>query len=94
VTNSRIAFTLGNCPGPIRHTKVTRCHKKTTDNHLMNTKWRMLAAGKVMSEQPRYVAIRNDVNHMTDHRRQLTVYLRLYERKVPAIYGPSAGEGK
>ena len=69
--------------------------QKTTDDRLLNTKWRMLAAGKVMSEQPRYVAIRDGVlNHMAHHRGQLTVYLRLNEEKVPAIYGPSADEGK
>ena len=68
---------------------------KTTDDHLLNTKWRMLAAGKMMSEQPRYVAIRDGVlNHMAHHRGQLTVYLRLNEEKVPAIYGPSADEGR
>jgi hypothetical protein len=27
--------------------------EKTTDDRLLNTKWRMLAAGKLMSEQPR-----------------------------------------
>jgi hypothetical protein len=37
----------------------TRCPEKTTDDRLLNTTWRMLAAGKVMSEQPRYVAIRD-----------------------------------
>ena len=50
--------------------------EKTTDNHLLNTKWRMLAAGKIVSEQPRYVAVRDGVlNHMAPHRGQLTVYL-------------------
>jgi uncharacterized damage-inducible protein DinB len=69
--------------------------QKTTDDHLLNTNWRMLAAGKVMSEQPRYVAIRDGVlNHMAHHRGQLTVYLRLNEASVPAIYGPSADEGR
>jgi uncharacterized damage-inducible protein DinB len=69
--------------------------QNTTDDRLFNTKWRMLAAGKLMSEQPRYVAIRDGVlNHMAHHRGQLTVYLRLNEEKVPAIYGPSADEGK
>jgi uncharacterized damage-inducible protein DinB len=68
---------------------------KTTDDRLLNTKWRMLAAGKVMSEQTRYEAIRDGVlNHMAHHRGQLTVYLRLNDAKVPAIYGPSADEGK
>jgi len=69
--------------------------QKTTDDRLLNTKWRLLAAGKVMSEQSRYEAIRDGVlNHMAHHRGQLTVYLRLNEAKVPAIYGPSADEGK
>jgi hypothetical protein len=69
--------------------------QKTTDDRLLNTKWRMLAAGKLMSEQSRYVAIRDGVlNHMAHRRGQLTVYLRLNEETVPAIYGLSADEGK
>src|SRR5689334_21169614 len=51
--------------------------QKTTDDHLPNTKWRMLAGGKPMSEQVRYVAILDGVlNHMAHHRGQFTVYLR------------------
>jgi uncharacterized damage-inducible protein DinB len=69
--------------------------QKTTDDRLLNTKWRMLYAGKLMMEQTRYEAIREGVlNHMAHHRGQLTVYLRLNQQKVPAIYGPSADEGK
>jgi uncharacterized damage-inducible protein DinB len=68
--------------------------QKTTDDRPLNTKWPMLAAGKLMSEQSRYVAIRDGVlNHMAHHRGQLPVYLRLNDEKVPAIYGPSADEG-
>jgi uncharacterized damage-inducible protein DinB len=33
-------------------------------------------------------------NHLAHHRGQLTVYLRLNNASVPAIYGPSADEGK
>jgi uncharacterized damage-inducible protein DinB len=69
--------------------------QKTTDDRLLNTKWRLLYAGKLMREQTRYEAIREGVlNHMAHHRGQLTVYLRLNQQKVPAIYGPSADEGK
>lgn len=68
--------------------------RETTDERLLTTKWRMLNAGKVVSEQQRYEAVRDGVlNHMAHHRGQLTVYLRLNEAKVPAIYGPSADEG-
>jgi uncharacterized damage-inducible protein DinB len=67
----------------------------TSDDRLFNTKWRMLNNGQLMSEQVRYEAVRDGVlNHMAHHRGQLTVYLRLNEEKVPAIYGPSADEGK
>jgi hypothetical protein len=34
------------------------------------------------------------LNHMAHHRGQLTVYLWLMRETVPAIYGPSANEGK
>jgi hypothetical protein len=67
---------------------------KTSDDRLLNTKWRLLAGGKVINEQTRYEAVRDGVlNHMAHHRGQLTVYLRLNDAKVPALYGPSADEG-
>jgi uncharacterized damage-inducible protein DinB len=69
--------------------------RNTNDDHLFNTKWRLLSGGKPISEQVRYDAIRDGVlNHMAHHRGQLTVYLRMNEEKVPAIYGPSADEGR
>ena len=69
--------------------------QSTTDDRLLHTNWRMVAGGKLMSDRPRYEAIRDGVlNHMAHHRGQLTVYLRLNDEKVPAIYGPSADEGR
>ena len=35
---------------------------------------------------------RNVLNHLVHHRGQLTVYLRMNDVPVPAIYGPSADE--
>jgi uncharacterized damage-inducible protein DinB len=67
---------------------------KTTDEHLL-TPWRLLVGGKVVSEQPRHIVLRDAVfNHLAHHRGQLTVYLRLNDAPVPAIYGPSADEGR
>jgi len=64
----------------------------TTDEHLM-TSWKLLAGGHVVSEQPRYVAIRDGAfNHLAHHRGQLTVYLRLNDVPVPSLYGPTADE--
>ena len=66
--------------------------QKTTDEHLMKP-WKFLVGGQVMSEDPRYIVLRDTVlNHLAHHRGQLTVYLRLNDKPVPAIYGPSADE--
>ncbi len=66
--------------------------QNTSDDHLMKT-WRMLYGGQVVSEQVRHVAITDAVfTHLAHHRGQLTVYLRLNDAAVPAIYGPSADE--
>jgi uncharacterized damage-inducible protein DinB len=67
---------------------------KTNDEHLMKP-WRLLVGGNVVHEQPRHIILRDSVfNHLAHHRGQLTVYLRLNGAPVPAIYGPSADEGK
>jgi uncharacterized damage-inducible protein DinB len=64
------------------------------DERLTATTWRLLHEGKVVMEQPRYVAIRDSVlNHLAHHRGQLTVYLRLNDVPVPSLYGPTADEG-
>ena len=63
----------------------------TTDDHLMKP-WRLKAHGKVVAEAPRHVMLRDSINHLAHHRGQLTVYLRLNDVPVPAIYGPSADD--
>ena len=65
---------------------------KTTDQFLLTTNWRLLAGGRVALDQPRYIVLRDTFNHLAHHRGQLTVYLRLNDRTVPAIYGPSADD--
>jgi uncharacterized damage-inducible protein DinB len=68
--------------------------QNTTDEHLMKT-WKFVVGGHVVNESPRHVAIAESVfSHLSHHRGQLTVYLRLNEAPVPALYGPSADEGR
>src|SRR4029078_12354570 len=62
-----------------------------TDEHLQKT-WKLKARGQVVAEAPRYVMLQDSINHLAHHRGQLTVYLRLNEGPVPAIYRPSADE--
>ena len=67
---------------------------KTSDEHLLEP-WRLVVAGRVVSEQPRHIAISDAVfSHLSHHRGQLTVYLRLNDLPVPAIFGPTADEGQ
>jgi uncharacterized damage-inducible protein DinB len=63
----------------------------TNEDHLAKT-WKLLMGGKTLSEAPRHQQIADVFTHLAHHRGQLTVYLRLNEAKVPAIYGPSADE--
>jgi uncharacterized damage-inducible protein DinB len=66
---------------------------RTTDEHLF-TPWKFVVGGHVVNENARHIMIRDSVfSHLAHHRGQLTVYLRLNEALVPAIYGPSADEG-
>ena len=65
---------------------------KTTDEFLMNTNWKLLAGGQVVMDQPRHIVLRDTLNHLAHHRGQLTVYLRLLDRMVPSIYGPTADD--
>jgi len=67
--------------------------EKTTDEHL-ETRWRLLARGKVVMEAARYEMIQDTINHWAHHRGQMTVYLRLMGAKVPALYGPSADDNQ
>ena len=65
--------------------------RETSDAHLM-TLWRLLVSGKTVVEHPRYVMMRDSINHLAHHRGQMTVYLRLNDVPVPAVYGPSADD--
>src|SRR5262252_6947565 len=62
---------------------------KATDEFLMSTNWKLLAGGQVVSNEPRHIVLRDTMNHLAHHRGQLTVYLRMLDQPVPAIYGPS-----
>jgi uncharacterized damage-inducible protein DinB len=72
--------------------KARESLSKTNDEFIMTTKWRLRAGGKVVMEEPRHIVLRDTLNHLAHHRGQLTVYLRLNNQPVPAIYGPSADD--
>jgi uncharacterized damage-inducible protein DinB len=63
------------------------------DDAKMTAPWTLMAGGQTMMTMPRVAVIRSFVmNHTIHHRAQLTVYLRMNDVPVPALYGPSADE--
>ena len=65
---------------------------KATDQELMQN-WTLLGGGNVIFSMPRIACVRGMImNHIIHHRGQLSVYLRLNNIPVPAMYGPSADE--
>jgi uncharacterized damage-inducible protein DinB len=72
--------------------KAIAALESTNDEHLM-TNWKLQAAGHTITDEPRYINIMQGMlMHWAHHRGQLTVYLRLRDAAVPAVYGPSADE--
>jgi uncharacterized damage-inducible protein DinB len=66
----------------------------STDARLAET-WTLRKDGLVLLTVPRIVALRTEcLYHLTHHRGQLTVYLRLLDIAVPPTYGPTADEGR
>lgn len=61
---------------------------------IMMEPWSLKVGGKVLFTQPRIAVMRSFVfSHLIHHRGQMTVYLRLKDIPLPAIYGPTADEG-
>ncbi len=74
-------------------TKGREAIANASDADLMKP-WKLLKGGETIFTMPKIAVLRGFVmNHMIHHRGQLTVYLRLTDTPVPALYGPSADEG-
>jgi len=54
--------------------------------------WSLTRGGHVFFTQPRGAVVRQHISHLSHHRGQLTVYLRLLDVPIPSIYGPTADE--
>ena len=71
----------------------TRAALDKSDPELL-APWSLRRGGHEVFTLPRVAAFRTFVlYHVVHHRGQLSVYLRLNDIPIPAIYGPSADEG-
>jgi uncharacterized damage-inducible protein DinB len=59
----------------------------------MDARWVMRIGSHVILDDTKAIILRQlGLSHMTHHRAQLGVYLRLLDVSVPRVYGPSADE--
>ncbi len=63
----------------------------TAEQH-QNGPWAFKMDGKTLAGGSRVDQIAEALTHLTHHRGQLTVYLRLLGQKVPSTYGPSGDD--
>lgn len=54
--------------------------------------WSLKMKDTAIFTAPRRDVVRQHISHLSHHRGQMTVYLRLLDVPVPSIYGPTADE--
>jgi uncharacterized damage-inducible protein DinB len=54
--------------------------------------WSLKNGDRVLFTAPRGEVVRTHISHLSHHRGQMTVYLRLLDVPIPSIYGPTADE--
>ena len=75
-----------------------RCHQAAikalqgVDDAGLEAPFMLKLHGRELFKTTKRESIAQDINHLVHHRGQLTVYLRLNDIPVPAIYGNSADE--
>lgn len=78
-----------------KHIAEAKAALAETSDETFMTDWTMRNGEQVYFTMPKVAVMRSFVmNHIIHHRGQLSVYLRLNDIPVPALYGPSADEGK
>jgi uncharacterized damage-inducible protein DinB len=70
---------------------ATNALQKASDESLAEL-FHLKFKGQVLVSVPKKDNIGSSINHLVHHRGQLSVYMRLNNILVPAIYGPSADE--
>ena len=89
-SNESTATLLANFDDNVRAARAALEASKDED---WDADWSLKMGDKVLMTMPRSAVIRQHISHLSHHRGQLTVYLRLLDVPVPSIYGPTADEG-
>lgn len=76
-----------------RHVAEARATIAGATDDDMNREWSLTMGDQTLFTARVHEVIRQNINHLSHHRGQLTVYLRLLDVPIPSIYGPTADEG-
>ena len=76
-----------------KHVREARAAIQATNDEAVNVNWSLKHGDNVLFTATRKFVVRQTISHLSHHRGQLTVYLRMLDVPVPSIYGPTADEG-
>ena len=80
---------LGGFDQNVREAREALAAAKDAD---FTVPWSLKRGDQVFFTAPRGAVVRSHISHLSHHRGQLTVYLRLLDIPIPPIYGPTADE--
>ncbi len=76
-----------------RHVREAREALASVTGPALEDKWELRMGPQVLMTSTKGEVTRQTLSHLSHHRGQLTVYLRLLDVPIPQIYGPTADEG-
>ena len=65
---------------------------QSASDEQMDRMWTLSRGSHVFMKVPKRFIVRNHLTHLSHHRGQMSVYLRLLDVPVPMVYGPTADE--
>lgn len=75
-----------------RNVAEARAALESVSGTALDAPWSLTMGERVLMTNPRGEVVRQHLGHLSHHRGQLTVYLRLLDVPLPSIYGPTADE--
>jgi len=88
-SNQKTASLLDTFDENVRKSREAIAKAKDSD---YDVSWSLKMNRNVLFTAPRRVVVRQHISHLSHHRGQMTVYLRLLDVPIPSIYGPTADE--
>lgn len=88
-SDQKTASLLDTFDDNVRKSREAISNSKDAD---YDVPWSLKMKGNVLFTAPRRVVVRQHISHLSHHRGQMTVYLRLRDVPVPSVYGPTADE--